>query len=155
MCADEPKLTLEILSSRVFPFAPEVLFDAFADADTLAQWWGPHGFTNRVSELDLRPGGAYRICMTNSDGQDFHNHSTFEAVERPHLIRFLHHLPMHIYRMDMHFAPTEDGTRLTWRMLFEKNAENLKIKAFIAAANEQNFDRLAAVLASTTKGESA
>lgn len=153
MTDDTPELTLEVLSSRVFAVPQDRLFDAFAEADTLAQWWGPHGFTNRVSELDLRPGGAFRISMTNSDGQDFHNHSTFETVERPDLIRFLHHLPMHVFRMEMHFSPTEDGTRLTWRMLFEKNAENLALKKFIVAANEQNFDRLEAVLSSAQKGE--
>ena len=147
MSDGEPELTLEILSSRVFAAEPQAVFDAFADADTLARWWGPHGFTNRVDALELRPGGAFRITMTNSDGLDFDNHSTFELVEAPDRIRFLHHLPMHVFRMDMHFSPTEDGTRLTWRMLFEKNAENLKLKKFIAAANEQNFERLEAVLA--------
>jgi hypothetical protein len=34
------------------------------------------------------------------------------------------------------------------RMLFESRAESAKLKGFIAEANEQNFDRLEAHLAS-------
>jgi len=49
--------------------------------------------------------------------------------------------------MEMTFAPQAGGTRLTWRMTFEDAAEVQRLGTFIAAANEQNFDRLQAHLA--------
>lgn len=146
MTTAKPEKTLEILTSRVFPIAREHLFDAFADPDKLAQWWGPHGFTNTVHRFEFQPGGEWHITMRNSDGQDFLNHSTFEAVNAPEEIRFFHHGPIHAFTMIMTYSETEDGTRLTWRMLFEKSRESLDMKPFIAAANEQNFERLAALL---------
>jgi uncharacterized protein YndB with AHSA1/START domain len=143
MTMTSPDEVIEILSTRVFPVERERLFRAFADPEQLKLWWGPHGFTNRIDAFDFRPGGDWRITMRNSDGEDFANHSTFEEVRAPEEIRYFHHGPIHAFTMIMSYADAEDGTRLTWRMLFARNRENLGLKKFIAAANEQNFDRLA------------
>jgi hypothetical protein len=53
---------------------------------------------------------------------------------------------MHRYWMTMTFAAEGTGTRLTWQMQFETVEEVARIGRFIAEANEQNFDRLRAVL---------
>ena len=133
---------IEILSERLFPVDVQTLFSAFADPKTLATWWGPHGFTNRIDTFDLHPGGTWRITMTASNGTDFDNHSTFEIVEVPTRIVFIHHGPIHLYRMEMRFQPEDSGTRLVWRMEFDASEELVMLEKFIAAANEQNFDRL-------------
>jgi hypothetical protein len=52
---------------------------------------------------------------------------------------------MHRYTMRMDFAQEGSGTRLTWRMSFDEN-EGEKLRTFIAAANEENFDRLQALV---------
>ena len=44
------------------------MFKAWTDPKHMAQWWGPHTFTNPVCEMDVRPGGAYRIVMRGPDG---------------------------------------------------------------------------------------
>ena len=133
---------LEILNDRLFPVDADTLFDAFSDPAKLGAWWGPHGFTNRIDAFDLRPGGDWRITMTASNGTDFDNHSTFEVVEPPHRIAFLHHGPIHVFRLDMAFRAEEAGTRLSWRMTSEATEQFVELQKFIAAANEQNFDRL-------------
>lgn len=137
---------IEILSSRVFAVPVARLYTAFAEPRLLERWWGPDGFTNRITRFDLKPGGEWHITMTNSDGQDFHNRSTFQTVEPMQRILYLHHEPMHVFTMDMHFSTAGDGSRLTWQMILERNRENLELKKFIAAANEQNFDRLTRIL---------
>jgi len=50
---------------RVLPVAPEKLFRAFTDADAMAQWLPPYGFTGRVEHLDARTGGSFRMRFTN------------------------------------------------------------------------------------------
>ncbi|WP_235916411.1 MULTISPECIES: SRPBCC domain-containing protein [Alphaproteobacteria] len=140
---------VEILSSRLFGVAPSMLFEAFADPVKLAQWWGPDGFTNEIHEFDLRPGGRWVILMKTEEGAEFLNHSTFQEVLAPERIVFLHHDPIHVFTLEMDFRPEDGGTRLSWRMLMEPNEENTKFKAFIAYANEQNFDRLERVLGLT------
>lgn len=143
---------MEILNDRLFEVDPPTHFDAFADPEKLTRWWGPHGFTNRIDEFDFRPGGDWRITMTASNGTDFDNHSTFQEVVPTERIVFLHHLPMHVYTMEMRFVGESGGTRLHWRMLFEPTEETLQLKKFIAAANEQNFDRLEALLQQLNEG---
>ncbi len=138
---------IEILSTRVFPVSVPRLYAAFAEPALLERWWGPDGFTNRITRFELVSGGEWHITMTNSEGQAFHNRSTFERVEPGSRIQYLHHEPMHVFTMDMHFADADDHARLTWQMVLERNRENLELKKFIAAANEQNFDRLGRVLA--------
>jgi hypothetical protein len=49
--------------------------------------------------------------------------------------------------MTMDFADEAGGTRLAWRMRFDSAEHAAEIRDFIAAANEQNLDRLEAQLA--------
>lgn len=41
------------------------IYRAFLDPDALAKWLPPNGFTNKVHELDPRPGGRFRMSFTN------------------------------------------------------------------------------------------
>jgi uncharacterized protein YndB with AHSA1/START domain len=55
---------------RVLRAPPERVYQAFVDADALAKWLPPNGFTGRVHEMDARVGGRYRMSFTNfSTGQ--------------------------------------------------------------------------------------
>lgn len=55
---------------RVIRATPERLYRAFLDADAMAKWLPPHGFTGKVHHLDARVGGTYRMSFTNfSTGQ--------------------------------------------------------------------------------------
>ncbi len=50
---------------RVLRTTPERLFRAFTDPDAMVKWLPPHGFTGKVHEIDVRPGGRYRMSFTN------------------------------------------------------------------------------------------
>jgi uncharacterized protein YndB with AHSA1/START domain len=133
---------IEILNERLFPLDRATLFDAFADPDKLALWWGPEGFTNTISRFDLKPGGDWLITMTADNGTDFHNRWTFDSVVEGELVRMTHHEPVHVFTLEMQFAAVQSGARLSWRMLFDRTPENEAMEKFLHAANEQNFDRL-------------
>jgi uncharacterized protein YndB with AHSA1/START domain len=58
---------------RVIRATPERLYRAFLDADAMAKWLPPHGFTGKVHQMDAAVGGSYRMSFTNfSNG---HSHS--------------------------------------------------------------------------------
>ena len=142
-----PSTDREILSTRVFDAPRERVFRAFSDPSLLARWWGPKAFTNTFHEFDFRPGGAWRFVMHGPDGTDYRNATDFIEVVSPERVVLDHLRPMHRFQMTMTFAEEAGRTRLTWRMLFEFAAELERVRAFIPAANEQNFDRLQALLA--------
>ena len=50
---------------RVLRATPEKIYRAFLDADALAKWLPPNGFTGKVQHLDARVGGTYRMSFTN------------------------------------------------------------------------------------------
>jgi uncharacterized protein YndB with AHSA1/START domain len=50
---------------RVLRSKPERVFRAFIDADAMAKWLPPNGFTGKVHEMDARVGGRYRMSFTN------------------------------------------------------------------------------------------
>ena len=43
----------------------ERVYRAFLDADAMAKWLPPHGFTGHVHKMDARVGGSYRMSFTN------------------------------------------------------------------------------------------
>jgi len=58
---------------RVLRAPPERVYRAFLDADAMAKWLPPNGFTGKVHHLDARVGGTYKMSFTNfSSG---HSHS--------------------------------------------------------------------------------
>jgi len=58
---------------RVLRATPERAYRAFLDADAMAKWIPPHGFTCKVHHLEAKVGGTYQMSFTNfSTG---HGHS--------------------------------------------------------------------------------
>lgn len=138
----------EIISTRLFPAPPEKLFAAFRDPAQLVHWWGPKGFTNTFHAFDFRPGGVWEFTMHAPDGTDYPNRKDFTEIVENERIIFEHRQPTHVFTMTMTYAAEADGTRLTWIMQFTSPDESGQLKNFIAAANEENFDRLEAWLSS-------
>ncbi len=50
---------------RVIRTKPEKLYRAFLEADALAKWLPPHGFTCKVHHLAARVGGTFKMSFTN------------------------------------------------------------------------------------------
>ncbi|MFC3651422.1 SRPBCC family protein [Dyella humi] len=50
---------------RILRSTPERVYRAFLDADAMAKWLPPNGFTGKVHELDARVGGRYKMTFTN------------------------------------------------------------------------------------------
>ena len=82
--SDEPIITM----TRTFDAPRELVFTAWTDPVHLAQWWGPHGFTNPVCEVDLRVGGAWRIDMQGPDGTIYPNKGVYREIVPPERLVF-------------------------------------------------------------------
>ena len=50
---------------RVLRTGPERVYKAFLDADAMAKWLPPYGFTCKVHQMDAKVGGTFRMSFTN------------------------------------------------------------------------------------------
>lgn len=58
---------------RVLRATPERTYRAFLDADALAKWLPPNGFTCKVHQLDAKVGGTFRMSFTNFTTSQSHS----------------------------------------------------------------------------------
>lgn len=58
---------------RVLRAPAERVYRAFLDADAMAKWLPPNGFTGKVHHLEAKVGGTYRMSFTNFTTR--HSHS--------------------------------------------------------------------------------
>lgn len=57
---------------RVLRAPPERVYRAFLNADAMARWLPPNGFTCVVDHMDARVGGTFRMSFTNFTNQKSH-----------------------------------------------------------------------------------
>jgi len=60
-----PNDTNTVRLHRVLRAKPERVYRAFLDADAMAKWLPPHGFTGKVHHMDAKVGGTYQMSFTN------------------------------------------------------------------------------------------
>src|SRR3984957_2817718 len=74
---------------RVLRATPERIYRAFLDADALAKWLPPNGFTGKVHHLDAKVGGAYKMSFTNfTTGKSHSFGGTYHELTPDERIRY-------------------------------------------------------------------
>lgn len=74
---------------RVFTASPEKIFKAFTNADALASWLPPYGFTAKVHALDVREGGVHKMSFTNFTTGNSHSFGgEYLQIKPNELIRY-------------------------------------------------------------------
>jgi uncharacterized protein YndB with AHSA1/START domain len=58
-------MTQTVRLHRVLRATPDRIYRAFLDADAMAKWLPPNGFTAKVYQMDAKVGGAWRMSFTN------------------------------------------------------------------------------------------
>jgi len=144
----------DVTITRELPAPRSRVFQMWTEPRRLAQWWGPHGFTNPVCEVDARPGGAILIHMRAPDGAVHPMRGTFREVAAPERLVFTTVAQDHAGNplleglTTVTLAQHDGGTRLT----VQSGATGLApVAADMLAGMEagwtQTVDRLAAALA--------
>ena len=58
---------------RVLRATPERIYRAFLDADAMAKWLPPYGFTCKVHHMEARLGGTFKMSFTNFSSGNGHS----------------------------------------------------------------------------------
>jgi uncharacterized protein YndB with AHSA1/START domain len=77
-----------LVISRIFEAGRSVLFEAWTTPGQVAAWWGPMGFVTTACEMDIRPGGSFRVVMRSPEGTDHCKVGTYREIVAPERIVF-------------------------------------------------------------------
>jgi uncharacterized protein YndB with AHSA1/START domain len=134
----------ELFLSRTLDAPVDLVWEAFSKPEHIAEWWGPNGFTNIITEMDFRPGGKWDLVMHGPDGADYPNESVYKEITPLKKIVFEHLSFPHII-FTIGFEARGEQTFLTWHMLFD----SAEVLADVATSNKvregltQNVEKLA------------
>jgi len=158
MTTENPKIFAkhDLVLTRVLDAPRALVFKAWTDPRHLAQWWGPHGFTNPLCELDVRPGGAIRIHMRGPDGTVYPMRGVFHEIVEPERIVFTSAAldgdgrPLFEVRNTVTLAGHGGKTTLTLEArVVEQTAEAAPYLEGMEAGWTQTLERLDAYVAKT------
>ncbi|HEX6352768.1 SRPBCC domain-containing protein [Actinophytocola sp.] len=76
-------MSRDIVITREFAASRSRVFDAHTKPELLKRWFGPHGWRLVVCEVDLRPGGAWRMVMHGPAGERMNLHGTYLEIDPP------------------------------------------------------------------------
>ena len=141
----------ELLITRTLNAPIDLVWEAWTNPQHIAKWWGPNGFTNTITTMDMKPGGEWILTMHGPDGTDYKNKSIFKEVILHKKIVFDHIAPN--FTATIEFKAQGEQTHLTWHMLFETVEQFIQVvKTFKADDGlKQNVDKLNAYLAEMKK----
>ena len=60
----------DLVMERIFDAPRELVWKVMNDPERISNWWGPHGYTTTVEEMDVRPGGRWRFVQHTTGGED-------------------------------------------------------------------------------------
>lgn len=142
--AAQPNADGVCATSRTLPFTPAQIFAAFAHADQLCAWWGPDGFTNTFEVFEFKAQGRWKFVMHGPDGNSYPNECTFGEVSEHKIV--IQHVCAPYFTLTISLTPADGQTELHWHQAFDDPQVAASLAHIIVPANEQNLNRLHAVL---------
>ena len=70
----------EIVLTRVFDAPRQLVFDAISKPELLKRWFGPHGHSLVVCEVDFRVGGAWRFVLEDPEGRSMGMSGVYQEI---------------------------------------------------------------------------
>ncbi|WP_292442377.1 SRPBCC domain-containing protein [Mesorhizobium sp.] len=148
-----------IIIDRLFDGPIDLIYRIWTDPEMVALWWGVENATNPLCQLDVRPGGRWRIDMQTARGKRYRNEGVYiDVVENERLVYTDIPNPS-IPEWDgqppgtrIHTVTFEDRgeqTHVLIEVAFETSADRDRMVVFgMPEGLAQGLDRFAALLAS-------
>ena len=76
----------DLVFERMFDAPREQVWKAFTDPELVPRWWGKHGTTTTVEEMDVRVGGAWRYVNRADDREPVTFYGEYLEIDAP--VRF-------------------------------------------------------------------
>jgi PhnB protein len=133
----------EIRLSRQVNAPIELVWEVWTDPEHIKEWWGPNGFTNTISKMDVKENGEWDLVMHGPDGTDYKNKSIFKKIIKHKKIVY-EHVSAPKFLATISFEARGEQTFIDWHMLFESKEQFIQVvKTFKADEGlRQNMEKL-------------
>src|SRR6185295_20041160 len=136
---------------RVFDAPRKLVFDALSKPELLKRWFGPHGHSLVVCEVDFRVGGAWRFVLESPDGRSMGMSGVYREIVRAE--RTVHTEAFDDYPGDSVITTVlteHDGkTTLTATALYDsREVRDAVVESGMEHGAAETYDRLADLLPS-------
>ena len=133
----------EIKISRLLNTPIELVWEVWTKPEHIKNWWGPDGFTNTITKMEVGPGGEWDLVMHGPDGTNYKNKSIFREIIKHKKIVY-EHVSSPEFLATIKFEKRGDATFITWHMLFGTREEFIQVvKTFKADEGlRQNIEKL-------------
>lgn len=111
----------EMVMTRVFDAARELVFKTYTDPKLLPQWWGMGG-TTTVDKMDVQPGGLWRYVQHDDSGNQYAFSGVYQEVVPPERLSYTFEfeaMPGHVLVETILFEEEDGKTKLTSTSVFE------------------------------------
>lgn len=139
----------ELSITRVFDAPRALVFAVWVQPDQIPHWWGPRGYVALSCNVDLRPGGTWRVASRHEDGTETAETGVIREVEVPSRLVLTHSWEeasgapgadtvltvtfteengktrMTFHQAGFALIETRDGHRQGWNESFDMLAEHL------------------------------
>jgi uncharacterized protein YndB with AHSA1/START domain len=148
----------ELYITRIYDAPVKMVWEAWADPEQAAKWWGPRGFTITNHSKDLRSGGHWAYTMHGPDGVDYENTTQYLEVEKYSRMVYDHggHKDRPpLFRVMVEFKEiSKNKTQMEMTMIWDTAQAAAEAKKFIKQANgNSTWDRLGEYLEKETSGK--
>ncbi|MCE9598459.1 MAG: SRPBCC family protein [Spirochaetia bacterium] len=137
----------ELRISRTLDAPVDLVWEVWTAAEHIANWWGPTGFTNTISKMDMRPDGEWILVMHGPDGTNYPNRNVFKEIIHHKKIVYAH-VSDPKFTATIEFEAQGERTLMNWHAVFD-SAElfNAVVKTYKADEGmRQNVEKLEAYL---------
>jgi uncharacterized protein YndB with AHSA1/START domain len=134
--------------SRLLNAPVALVWEVWTNPEHIKNWWGPNGFTNTISKMEVTPEGVWELVMHGPDGTDYKNKSIFKEVVK-HKKLVYEHASAPKFTATIEFESRGDKTHMHWQMVFENREQFIQVvKTFKADEGlKQNVEKLEIYLA--------
>jgi uncharacterized protein YndB with AHSA1/START domain len=136
---------------RIFDAPRDRVFAAFTDPELIPEWWGPHGNTTHVEQMDVRVGGRWRFVTRDEGGTEQGFQGAFREVDPPERLSQSFEwdgMPGYVSVDTAVFEDLGDRTKVTTTSIFYTTEErDGMLGAGMEKGLNESYERLDALLA--------
>ncbi len=124
----EPELILEYnIQSDII-----TVYEAWTTIEIFQKWFCPNGFTIALAEMNLKPGGVFRIHMKSPDGVIYPTKGEYILLEKPNRI---------VYK-DSWDDNRQDNNPITTEVTFQEKDGKIKIQLYSSFVSTKQRDSI-------------